>query len=364
MPWTKPRTYSCQTSITSGQRRARRAPRRSASSTASQAITIRRRSTRSAIAPPTSARRRDRQRLDERERTDRDRRVRQLEDEPVRRDLLHPRADERDRRCRRSRGGSCGAAAGCEGAVAERVSERRPSSGPPQSSAARSIGCPSTKTQSPCSVARDRLRHCDDAVERRAEISGGAVGPVDEPEPADGLARGDRIAGSRIASNSPSSGERTMFAGSRPSRITAGGRPERGARLDLALEDADVAEDVREPAPREPVHRCRDAAAAAELGRDHELALALGLDRQQAGAVDVDVEVVPVAVPRFHALEHRLALSGVVDDVHVRARDEPGAAPAGVHVDDHVGQREEHAREEVGELLVRRARRGGRGTSG
>ena len=38
--------------------------------------------------------------------------------------------------------------------------------------------------------------------------------------------------------------------------------------------------------------------------------------------------------------------------------------PPGVHVDDDVGQREEHAGEEVGELLVRRARPGGRETSG
>ena len=86
----------------------------------------------------------------------------------------------------------------------------------------------------------------------------------------------------------------------------------------------------------------RDAAAAAELGRDHDLALVLGLDGQEAGAVDVDVEEVEVAVPGLHALEHRLALHGVGDDVHVRARDEPGGAPAGVHVDDHVCEREEH----------------------
>ncbi len=145
-----------------------------------------------------------------------------------------------------------------------------------------------------------------------------------------------------------------MFAGLRPSRMTAGGRPSDGAGLDLAVEDTDVAEDVREPAPREPVHGCRNTAAAPELGGDHELPLALGLDREQPGAVHVDVEVVPVRVPGLHALEHRPALDGVVDDVHVRARDEPGAPPAGVHVDDDVGHREEHARQEVGELLVRR----------
>ena len=116
-----------------------------------------------------------------------------------------------------------------------------------------------------------------------------------------------------------------------------------------------MAEHVVEPAPGEPVHRRRDAAAAAELGRDHELALVLGLDGQEAVAVDVDVEVVPVAAPRLHPLEHRLPLRGVVDDVHVRAGQEPGAAPAGVHVDHDVREREQDAREVVGELLVRRA---------
>ncbi len=75
--------------------------------------------------------------------------------------------------------------------------------------------------------------------------------------------------------------------------------------------------------------------------------------QQQPGAVDVDVEEVVVGVPRLHPGEHRAALLGVVDDVHVRARHEPGAAPAGVHVDDDVRRREEEAGEEVGELLVR-----------
>ena len=88
----------------------------------------------------------------------------------------------------------------------------------------------------------------------------------------------------------------------------------------LALEHADVPEHVREPAPGELVHRRRHAPAAAELGRDHELALLLGLDAEQPGAVDVDVEEVVVGVPRLHPGEHRAALLGIVDDVHVRAR--------------------------------------------
>ena len=96
-------------------------------------------------------------------------------------------------------------------------------------------------------------------------------------------------------------------------------------------------------------------AAAAELRRDHELALALGLDREQARPVHVDVEEVVVGVPGLHAGEHRAALLGVVDDVHVRAGDEPGGAAARVHVDHDIGRREEEARQVVGELLVRRA---------
>ena len=116
-----------------------------------------------------------------------------------------------------------------------------------------------------------------------------------------------------------------------------------------------MAQHVREAAPRELVHGCRDAPAAAELRRDDDLALVLRLDGQEAGAVHVDVEEVVLGVPRLHAFEHRLALCGVVDDVHVRARDEPGRAAAGMHVDHDVAHREEDAREVVGELLVRRA---------
>ena len=56
------------------------------------------------------------------------------------------------------------------------------------------------------------------------------------------------------------------------------GLAEGGARLHLALEHAHVPEHVREAAPGELVDGGGHAAAAAELGRDHELALVLGLD--------------------------------------------------------------------------------------
>ncbi len=115
-----------------------------------------------------------------------------------------------------------------------------------------------------------------------------------------------------------------------------------------------MAQDVGEPVLGEPVDAARDDRPSAELGRDHDLALVLGLDRQQATARDVDVQEVVVGVPGEHAGEHRLPLRGVVDDVHVRAREEVGRVAAGVDVDDGVGHREEDARQVVGELLVGR----------
>ena len=95
MPWTKPSTYSCQTAISPV----------SASTASTAAFTASTRLARHDHAPqvdPVGDRaadereRGDRERLDERERSDGDRRVRQLEHEPVRSDLLHPRPDERD----------------------------------------------------------------------------------------------------------------------------------------------------------------------------------------------------------------------------------------------------------------------------
>src|SRR5207342_884166 len=61
-----------------------------------------------------------------------------------------------------------------------------------------------------------------------------------------------------------------------PRVVDARGRqPQRGARDGLALEHAEVAEDVREAAPCERVHGRRYAAAAAQLGRDDGLPLGL-----------------------------------------------------------------------------------------
>jgi hypothetical protein len=112
-----------------------------------------------------------------------------------------------------------------------------------------------------------------------------------------------------------------------PARVVDARRrqPERGARDGLALEDAEVAEDVREAAPREFVHRSGDAAAAAELRGDDRLPLRLR-DRREV-VVAGGVEEVDVGVPRLHRVQHRPALDGVVDGTHVRARDEQGAVP-------------------------------------
>ena len=116
----------------------------------------------------------------------------------------------------------------------------------------------------------------------------------------------------------------------------------RVARLHLAGEHADVAEHVREAALRDPVRRGGDVPAAAELGRDDELALPLGLADEQARAGDVDVDEVVVRSPREHRVDHRAALRGIVDPVHLRPGRAEAAAPAAVHVDDDVGAREEH----------------------
>ena len=117
----------------------------------------------------------------------------------------------------------------------------------------------------------------------------------------------------------------------------------------------DVPQHVREPRLRDPVRRSGDVPAAAELGRDDDLALPLRLADEQPGAGDVDVDEVVVGAPGEHRVDHRAPLDGVVDPVHLRPRRAEAAAAARVHVDDDVREREQHGREEVRELLVGRA---------
>ncbi len=214
---------------------------------------------------------------------------------------------------------------------------------------------PSTKTQSPCSVTGIAFVTTTNAVERRAEHLGRPVGPVDEPEPSDGVAGGDRVARLEHRLEHPVLGrdhDRSRDCGRRGSRPA--GRPSE-ARVCTSPSSTPT---WRSTFVR-PLQASRCTGAGTRPPPPSSVVITSlpwfsASTGQQAGAVDVDVEEVPVAVPRLHALEHRLALRGVVDDVHVRARQEPGAAPAGVHVDHDVGEREEHAREVVGELLVRR----------
>ena len=298
MPWTSPSAYSCQAAIAPRRAQGRRAapPARSEHGLA--------RDHHPSQVDPVGDRaadegeRGDGERLHERERADGDRRVGQLEHQPVRRDLLHPRADERDRRCRRSRAGSCGAAGGCRRCVspsalsgaAERATAHA------TAVAARSIGIAEHEDAVALLGDGDRLGHDD--VRRRAGRAGAPAGrsgrSMNQSRPT-GSPAATGSPGSSIASNIPSSGETTIVARVAAVEDHGGRQAERGARLHLALEHADVAQHVVEPAPGEPVHRRRDASAAAELGRDHELALALRLDGQQPVAVDVDVEEVPVA---------------------------------------------------------------------
>ena len=95
------------------------------------------------------------------------------------------------------------------------------------------------------------------------------------------------------------------------------------------------------------------AAAATQLGGDHQFALVFGFHRQQAIAVDVDVEVMVVGAPGLHGFQHSFALSRVVDHVHVRAGQEIGASASRVHVNHDVGHRKQHASEVVRQLFMR-----------
>ena len=119
MPWTKPSTYSCQTAITPVEREhgeQRRVHREHGLARHDHPPQI------DAIGDRAAdeSERGDRQRLHERERADRDRRVRELEHQPVRSDLLHPRADERDAAAGEVEPVVAVAPQAAEGAVAER----------------------------------------------------------------------------------------------------------------------------------------------------------------------------------------------------------------------------------------------------
>ena len=134
-----------------------------------------------------------------------------------------------------------------------------------------------------------------------------------------------------------------MTAGGRPSDARVRTSPSRTPRWRRTL---------ARPFWAEPVDAPRDDRPSAEFGRDYDLALILGLHGQQATPRDIDVQEVVVRVPGEHAGEHRLPLGWIVHDVHVRAGDEVGRIPAGVDVDDSVRDREEGARQVVGELFV------------
>ena len=249
----------------------------------------------------------------------------------------------------------------------------RPSSRP----AAPSGGVMSTRA-TPAGEAQCELRRVDLAADHGDVVA--LVGRRDRADDADdagGRARDDRAARGRAARGS-GSGRRAGPASTRSPRSTNVsqrprlrreqvvldlGRPhdhrrleaERSRVCDLAREHAEVAQHVREAALRDPVRRGGDVAAAAELGRDDDLALPLGLADEQAGAGDVDVDEVEVGVPG----EHRRRPSA-----------RRCSASSTQCISDHGGQRplrpplcmsttmsargKRKRREEVGELLVGR----------
>src|SRR6476619_1224560 len=127
----------------------------------------------------------------------------------------------------------------------------------------------------------DRLRDDDVAVEWGRDLDGRPVWAVDEPEAPDRLPGRDGVSRLEERLEEPvlaRDDDRRRVA---PVEDHGRGEAEGRAGLHLALQDADVAEDVPEAAPGEPVDGRRHTPAAAELGRDHELALVLRLDREQ-----------------------------------------------------------------------------------
>ena len=229
--------------------------------------------------------------------------------------------------------------------------------------ASRVMGSPTNAKPSPC-VTNARARMPRRRPVRSARTStGGCDGSSNAQMRAIGCPRSTVSPGSTSASAIPLDGRSRLvhepaaelghgLVGT-PRVVDARGRqPERRPRDDLALEDAEVAQHVRQAAPRELVHGARDQPGAPELRRDDRLALRLR-DRREV-VVAGGVEEVDVRVPGLHRVEHRLALRGVVDGAHVRAGDDPRPAAARVHLDDHLDEREEHGREEVREHLVGR----------
>ena len=252
-----------------------------------------------------------------RERADRDGRMRQLQHEPRGRDLLHPRPGERDRLAAEVEAVVPVLADARErlGASAVLTAARKP----------RSAGRRRTRCR-PASVDRDRADDRRDAVERR-----GSIGSARASSCSGNQSRADRARPPATAA--PGSSSPSKMPVLLDDHVVARVAPVEDHRVGSPIAPRRPRPRARptcrstfvEPAPRELVHRRRHAAAAAELGRDDDLPLVLRLDRQQPVPFDVDVEEVEVGVPRLHPLEHRLALRGVVDDVHVRAGDEPGA---------------------------------------
>ena len=216
------------------------------------------------------------QELRERERSDGERRAGQLEHEPVGGDLLHPRADERH-----------GVADEVEPEVAVVAQAReRPSADPReesrQASSPASIGWPVVKTPSPASVAGIARITASTPSSGARSTSGGRPGVSGNHSRATGSPARTSAGGSSSRLEDPVLGRDHVVGRIAAVDDDGVGLAERGAR--------DCTSPSSTPRCRSTFVRplqassCtgRHAAAAAELGRDHELALA-SRPRRRAG---------------------------------------------------------------------------------
>ena len=145
-----------------------------------------------------------------------------------------------------------------------------------QASSRASIGWPRPTTLSPCSVTEIARILTTTPESGAVTISGGPIEPFEEVDRPDRLARVDRVA--RVDQRFPQPRLRRHHVVGRVARVEDDrvGEAERGSGLDLAHEHADVPQDVGEAPLCDPMDGGRDVSAAAEFGRDDDLALVLG----------------------------------------------------------------------------------------
>ncbi len=170
--------------------------------------------------------------------------------------------------------------------------------------------------------------HDEAAVRARPTGVGLAVGPVDEVDAADELARLDAVADVDERLPVPGVGREEV--------VVVVGRAHDHGRLQAERLTRVATSPASTPKWRRTLRRPSiamrcvagdDVPAAAELGRDDDLPLPLGLAHEQPGARDVDVDEVTSVFHASIAVDHLPPLLGVVDPVHLRPRPEEAERP-------------------------------------